>query len=111
MFVVVRQYEGAAALADVMAERAADVQAKLSSVEGFVSYHAARCSLGPGESSGDNDQPAPGGHWRDLYQLLTRTGCSESETHRSNLESADPVEDSFTPTGEEVALRQRRRCS
>ena len=42
MFVVVRQYEGAAALADVMAERAADVQAKLSDVEGFVSYHAAR---------------------------------------------------------------------
>lgn len=42
MFVAVRQYEGASALADVMAERADDVKEVLSSVDGLVSYHAIR---------------------------------------------------------------------
>ena len=42
MYVVVRQYEGASPLADAMAERADDVEQLLTSVEGFVAYHAAR---------------------------------------------------------------------
>jgi len=42
MHVVVRQYEGASALADAMAERADEVEQLLTGVEGFVAYHAAR---------------------------------------------------------------------
>jgi hypothetical protein len=42
MHVVVRQYEGAAALADGMAERTDDIKELLTGVEGFVAYHAAR---------------------------------------------------------------------
>lgn len=44
MYVVVRQYEGASALADVMADEAAaaDVKEVLSGVQGFVAYYAAR---------------------------------------------------------------------
>ena len=42
MHVVVRQYEGAAELANVMAERADEVKERLTSVDGFVAYYAAR---------------------------------------------------------------------
>lgn len=42
MYVVVRQYEGASALADVMTEQADDVEETLRGVEGFVAYYAAR---------------------------------------------------------------------
>ena len=42
MFVVVRQYEGASALADAMVEQADAIKELLTGVEGFVAYYAAR---------------------------------------------------------------------
>lgn len=42
MNVVVRQYEGASALGDAMAERADEVKELLTGVDGFVAYYAAR---------------------------------------------------------------------
>ena len=42
MYVVVRHYEDAADLADLLTVQAADVQETLGSVEGLVAYYAAR---------------------------------------------------------------------
>jgi len=42
MHMVVRQYGGAAELADVMTKRVDEVKERLTSVDGFVAYYAAR---------------------------------------------------------------------